>query len=251
MRTFFDGLSALREPRARVAKARNLLSEAAPERATLALHHAIVRARGSGCVQSAAALDAVAVALTRSGGIDYQTTSALYSAAKAKELSAVARLFLNASPRAASAPAPYEDLQEERPAHPRGSPLPLGTRKWLARRSRKDALTALARDPHPDVIDSLLTNPAMTERDVLAIASRRPTQPESQVVIFSNDTWRVRHAVRRALALNPHTPVPLTARIMIALRDRDLREIASDPGLSPTLRTHAEELEALGRSARA
>jgi hypothetical protein len=160
---------------------------------------------------------------------------------------AVARLFFAASPRATRAPTPAEATEGERAASPGGQQLPLGTRKWLARLSRADALVALTRDPHPEVVASVLENPALIERDVLAIASRRPTLPDCQRAVFANDRWRPRHPVRRALSLNPYTPVPLAARIMTTMRDSDLREIKADPGLSSSLRKHARELEQLAR----
>ena len=242
-----ESLSAIREPRTRAAKARRVLVEADPERAARAMFLAIVKVRQSGNVEAAMALDAITVALTTKRGLPYAARSAMYGAATRQGLGVVARLFFEASSAATSAPPPSEEPELERPAKPGGKPLPLGHRTYLARQSRDDSLRALARDPHPAVIASVLQNSSITERDVLAIASRRPTEPNSQLAVFSCDRWRVRHAVRRALALNPHTPVALAARIMTTLRDADLRDIARDPGLSSTLARHARELEELKR----
>jgi hypothetical protein len=238
-------LSVIRDPRARAATVIRFLRRASPQHATLAIHEAIVRARRAGAAEALVALDAIALALTADTGLSYDTTSALYGAAVAQDLSVVARLFFAASAESTSAEPPRAQPEVERPARPGGPPMPHGTRKWLARLSRTDALPALASDPHPEVIASFLQNPAITERDVLAIASRRPTHAACQLAVFLSDRWRFRQPVRRALALNPYTPVPLATRLALTLRNRDLREIAADSGLSPSLRQHADELARL------
>jgi hypothetical protein len=245
--SLFGGLSALREPRARAAKARQLLSDESPARVIAAICDELSLARRTGAASALVALDAIGVALTLDGGISYEASTALYAAAVDVDAPAVARLFFTASARATSVPTPAEVTESERPASPGGQPLPLGTRKWLARLSRADALVALTRDPHPDVVASVLENPALIERDVLAIASRRPTLPDCQRAVFASDRWRPRHPVRRALSFNPYTPVPLAARIMTTMRNSDLREIQAAPGLSSSLRMHARELAKLAR----
>lgn len=247
MSTLPDRLSAVREAAARVAAARRFLAHEDAGGAVEAIFAAIVRARRARAASALTALDAVAVALTERGGLPYQALVGLYAAAATRDLWPVARLFFTTAAEAASEPPPAEDLEAERPAVPRGSPLPLGHRTWLARRASREAKAALAADPHPRVVESILANPAATEADVIAVASRRPTQPDCQIAIFSSARWRVRHGVKRALALNPHTPVALAARIAVTLRDGDLRDIARDGRLGATLRRHASEVRALGR----
>jgi hypothetical protein len=48
--------------------------------------------------------------------------------------------------------------------------------------------------------------------------------------------------VKRALVLNPATPLADAIRIMTTLRAAELAELAQDPSLSEPLRTHAAEV---------
>jgi len=181
------------------------------------------------------ALDSLAVVLTRDDGLDYDARVRLYRAAKSAELEHVAFLLLEHA-RA------DEEFEAERPLDPRGRPLTLGERKSMARGSRRDILQKLVADPHPSVVEILLGNPRLTERDVLAISSRRPVPTATLMQIVHSERFRPRHPVRRALCLNPYLPVPVAARLMMTLRDRDLRDIGGDRNLAAELRLHARSL---------
>jgi hypothetical protein len=52
----------------------------------------------------------------------------------------------------------------------------------------------------------------------------------------------VRHAVKRALVLNPSTPLADAIRIATTLRFQELRALAADESLPEPLRTHATEV---------
>ncbi len=54
--------------------------------------------------------------------------------------------------------------------------------------------------------------------------------------------WSVRHPVKRALVLNPATPLADAIRLATTLRGADLQEIAADASLPEPLRAHAREL---------
>ncbi|HEX4419604.1 MAG TPA: hypothetical protein VH165_16940, partial [Kofleriaceae bacterium] len=54
----------------------------------------------------------------------------------------------------------------------------------------------------------------------------------------------VQHAVKRALVLNPSTPLADAIRIATTLRSQELRELAADHSLPEPLRTHAAEVYA-------
>lgn len=212
-------------------------------------------------------VDALGGALARDDLVDYDTRRAIYDAAKQRGIDDIARLLFSASrpslagmlaPLATSDPAPsaphkFSSQQAAdttdvsaagaaRPLTPRGRPLTLGERKSLARSHDREALLALLRDPHPAVIDILLGNPHLTEHDVLTIASRRPSLPESLELVAASDRWIARYRIKRALALNPYTPLPCATRLVTALREGDLRDIAGDAQLHAGLREHARAL---------
>jgi hypothetical protein len=175
--------------------------------------------------------------------LPYPLRQRLYEAAIARNLPTIARLFLVASPQNDLPRQLEKQLGPERPLRPTDSkPLTLGERKALARTHRRDKLTLLVRDPHPQVVAIVLDNPHITEQDVMRMAAARPAVPESLSKIAAHPRWSVRHAVKRALVLNPATPLADAIRIATTLRAPELAELAADHSLPDQLRKHATEV---------
>jgi len=172
----------------------------------------------------------------------YEVRQQLYEAAVALSLPAIARLFLTISPTSQLPRQLEKQLGPERPLRPSDRPLTLGERKSLARTHRRDSLALLLRDPHPEVVAIMLDNPHVTEADVVKIASTRPAVPESLHRIAAHSRWSVRHPVKRALVLNPSTPLADAIRIATTLRAAELEQLASDHALHELLRRHAAEV---------
>lgn len=124
--------------------------------------------------------------------------------------------------------------------------MTLGHRKTAARGARSQLLEKLMRDPDPEVAAQVLRNPRLREREVVAIASRRPS-PEA---LFRNiaraPRWLALPAVRRAMVLNPYAPPDLSVALLVSLPDRELKEVAKMEGLHRAVRDGA--LEILGWS---
>jgi hypothetical protein len=176
--------------------------------------------------------------------LPYGVRQRLYEAATAQQLPAIARLFLVASPATMDTEQLVRSLAPERPLKPTGRPLTLGERKALARTHDRQQILLLLRDPHPAVIAILLDNPHITEADIVRIASARPAVPASLAQIAAHARWSVRHAVKRALVLNPSTPLADAIRIATTLRFQELRALAADESLPEPLRAHAAEVYA-------
>lgn len=173
----------------------------------------------------------------------YAVRQRLYEAAVARGLPTIARLFLVASPQNDLPRQLEKQLGPERPLRPNDArPLTLGERKALARTHRRDKLLLLIRDPHPQVVAIVLDNPHITEQDVVRMAAARPGVPESLAKIAVHPRWSVRHPVKRALVLNPSTPLADAIRIATTLRGPELAELAADHSLPEQLRTHAAEV---------
>ncbi|MBX3209849.1 MAG: hypothetical protein KF764_32760 [Labilithrix sp.] len=130
-------------------------------------------------------------------------------------------------------PEPDEDRV---PDYGRGRPLTLGERKSLARRPDREMTERLLRDPHPDVIRQLLTNPKVTEDDVLSLAARRPCRPDVLTQIARTPRWTHRPRIRIALVLNPDTPLDVTAPLVGLLVRQELRLVATSTTVAPALR---------------
>jgi len=179
---------------------------------------------------------------TADPSLPYGTRKDLYEAAIAANLPAIARLFLLASPAVPVPPTLKKQLGPERPLRPTERPLTLGERKSLARTHRRDKITLMVRDPHPDVVEILLSNPHVTESDIVKMAAARPAVPDSLAKIAAHSRWSVRHAIKRALVLNPATPLADAIRIATTLKAAELEELAADPSLPELLRKHAAEV---------
>jgi hypothetical protein len=136
-------------------------------------------------------------------------------------------------PPARGVPEPDEDRI---PDYGRGRPLTLGERKSLARKPDREMLEKLLRDPHPDVIRQLLSNPKLTEEDVLSVASRRPCRPDVLTEIARTPRWTHRPRIRMALVLNPDTPLDVGTRLVGLLVRQELQLVATSTTVAPGLR---------------
>lgn len=239
--TLVARLKAIRDARMRVLALIEALGEGSPTQWVEALAEVLARAQQTSDVDALLALECLRQA-TADPSLAYETRKALYEAAVVSARPEIGRLFLTTSP-AIDVPAQLQkQLGPERPLKPTSRPLTLGERKSLARTHSREQLLLLLRDPHPAVVTILLDNPHITEPDIVKIAAARPAVPESLVTIAAHAKWSVRHAVKRALVLNPSMPLAHAIRIATTLRATDLAELAADHSLPDALRQHATEV---------
>jgi hypothetical protein len=132
-----------------------------------------------------------------------------------------------------------DDAQTAVPDLQASRPLTLGERKALARRNDRTLIARVLRDPHPDVIRILLSNPGVTEDDVVRLCARRPAVASVQRQIFQTSRWVVRYRVKRALTLNPDTPLDVSLALIHHLTGQDTRLLRSSPELPEVLRIAA------------
>jgi uncharacterized protein (UPF0147 family) len=234
-------LIAIREPRMRVLALVEALSTGDPDEWVDVFAAIVARAHTVDDAAATETLESITHAAAEPS-LRYATRQALYEAAMAHNLPAIARLFLAASPPADVPRQLAKQLGPERPLRPTDRPLTLGERKALARTHDREQLLLLARDPHPAVVAILLDNPHVTEAEIVKMAALRPAAPESLAKIAAHARWSVRHAVKRALVLNPATPLADAIRIATTLRPGELAEIAADHALPEQLREQAAEL---------
>lgn len=236
-------LSAIRDPRMRVLALIEAFGDGEPVAWVDAIAALVARAHTVDDADTLLAVQTITHAAAEPA-LPYDTRKQLYEAAVARGLPAIARLFLTESPSTAAPGELEKQLAPERPLKPTGRPLTLGERKALARTNNREQILLLLRDPHPQVVAILLDNPHVTESDVLKIASRRPAVPESLSRLAAHPRWSVRHPVKRALVMNPSTPLAAAIRIVTTLRAAELAELAEDPALPEPLRLHAAEVRA-------
>lgn len=192
-----------------------------PTEAAGTIAEAIRSSVGDRDAKSQAALLAIIMALG-TNKFNYLTIEALYRASRAESLDAVARMLLHLT---ASTDMP---TNPERALRPNGRPLTLGERKSLARTRDRDTISLLSRDPNPDVVEILLGNPHLTERDVIRIAAHRPGLPSALRAIARHPRWLAAPHVRFALVCNPATDVSLAIRLVATLPRHDIEAIARE-----------------------
>jgi hypothetical protein len=238
-------LTAIRDVGQRRVAMSEFLRDASPAAAIGVLAGILARA-AAGEPRARAVVEAAVIAAADARTLGYAIREALYAAAKDAGRDDIARLFLTASPPTLSERELDRRLAPERVVMPRGRTLTLGERKTLARTQRRDLIARLIHDPHPDVVAILLGNPHVVERDIVRLAAQRPAVPASLALVAEHPRWVIRHAVKRALVLNPFTPVAVAIRVATTLGRADLAEVAGDPNLAAPLRQHAAERLAQG-----
>ncbi len=243
-------LKAIRDPRMRAIALGEFLARERATEVIEVLHELITQVQCCADPDYYAAADTLIATLAEASLLSYEVRADLYSAARAADHDEIARLFFSASPASTNSELSDGDLAPERDLFPRGRSLTLGERKSLARAHHREVIGHIVRDPHPAVVNILLDNPHITERDVIVIASRRPVLPAVLEVVASSGRWRPRYSVKRALVMNPNTPVHLALRMVITLRAGDLRAVAADANLAAALREQAEALLSRRRSQR-
>jgi hypothetical protein len=223
-------LAALPEPAMREAVLTESLVGGLPGELVPTLGEVVARGRAGGPPFDLALL-ALGGVLATPDALTYERRAALYAAARDGGLYDLADLFLSAGAGPEQAPAA--------PLNVAGRTLTLGERKSLARGGRREMLDRLMRDPAAPVIRILLGNPRLTERDVVAIAARRPQLPGIQHEIARSRRWISRYTVKLALVLNPYTPTDLAVRLVGLLQAPELRQVATEGALGEILRAAA------------
>ena len=157
--------------------------------------------------------------------LPYERIQDAYAVARGAELSMISTMFLSSvlenNPTIDEAFTGNDHMD-----------LPLGTRRSAARGRDRFKLDRLMHDRDYRVIENLLQNPLIIERDVVRIAAMRPTRPEVLSVIAGHRKWASRYRVRKALACNPYTPSPIARRLLPTLLRQDLR-VALESGILP------------------
>ena len=123
-------------------------------------------------------------------------------------------------------------------------PLPsLVTKEYrtLARIAGRALITALRNEPNEMVIGALLSNPRLTEEDLLLLCNTS-SSPKVLTLAGQSERWRTRSSVRLALARNRSTPLALSVSLLPGLSESDLRDLSQHQSLPQALRSAASRL---------
>ena len=140
---------------------------------------------------------------------------------------------------------------EEKPGLPPDiKDIPLGRRKSMARDGEIRTLERLLKDNDENVIKNLLTNPRLTEREVVSLVARRPNSAAVLSLVAGDRRWISRYSVRKALIYNPHTPINIAVPLVRYLFRPDLVELSRHSAANEVLKQAARKILEKGLSTR-
>jgi len=120
--------------------------------------------------------------------------------------------------------------------------LSLGVKRSLARTKDQDTLNRLTQEQDPIVIEHLLQNPRVTIKEVVKIASKRPTGENILWTIYRNKKWMNHYMVKMSLINNPYTPPSISVSLLHFLMESDLVDVAENTILHQTVRRAAVQM---------
>ena len=112
----------------------------------------------------------------------------------------------------------------------------------FALRCSKEGRTLLSHDPNRGVQLALISNPHITEAEVVIIAWSRESDQDVLRRISENHEWVKHYPVRLGLAWNPKTPLLLVTRLLGTLMREDLSKIAKSKDVPVTVAHAARRL---------
>jgi hypothetical protein len=157
--------------------------------------------------------------------------------AEERHLLSLARLL-----RRGSETTPRSPSEPPVPDYGAGRELTVGERRSMARSPNRKVLEKLLRDPHPLVLRQLLSNPRLTEDDVVRLAARRPLHAATVEVLAESPRWLRRPRVRLSLLLNPGTPPAVSMPLLAVCTRCELLEVVHGVDAPLALRASAQEL---------
>ena len=120
--------------------------------------------------------------------------------------------------------------------------LPLGQKITLARRSPARIAGSLLADGQPMVVKAALSNPNLTEAQVLRVLAKEKLAPVVVQSIAQHEKWSHVYNVRIALLRQPSTTLATVLAFLAELTVSDLRELAA-PGVLPENLRHYLQAE--------
>ncbi len=162
--------------------------------------------------------------------------SGVYTVARGKDYQDVVRIMSRTPPW--RIPGTEDEPLQDREL----KELTLGRRKSLARARERDFLTRLLHDQNPAVIQILLQNPVLTVKEVIMIASKRPTSAQVLWMVYRSQKWVNHYSVKKTLINNPYCPTQISLSLLHFLLEQDLEDLADNQVLHPRIQEAALDL---------
>lgn len=116
--------------------------------------------------------------------------------------------------------------------------LPIGQKLTLAKRGPSRVVGAILTEGHAQAVAAALTNPMLTEAQILKSLARSETPERVVAAIARHPRWSSSYNIRLALLRNRHTPLNVVLAFLPNLTMRDLKDISTLESVNPTLKTY-------------
>ncbi len=132
-----------------------------------------------------------------------------------------------------------EVLERFLPLHHRIRQMSISEKIRLATIGDAAARSILVRDSNRLVAHAAATSPRMSETEAVNIAHSKEVNDEVLRILAGRREWTRNYELKKALVLNPKTPVGIALRFLTHLRENDLKQLARSRNVPTPIRTAA------------
>lgn len=118
----------------------------------------------------------------------------------------------------------------------------VGDKIKLAFVGNKEARDILIRDSNKIVAMAVVKSPKIQENEIEAITKSRQVAEDVLRHIASTKEWVKSYQIKYNLSSNPKTPLPVAMKLLVQLRETELKKISKDKNVSQFLATQARRL---------
>ena len=110
-----------------------------------------------------------------------------------------------------------------------------------ALKGEREARLMLIRDRNRTVWSAVLSSPKMNDSDAEQIAKMRNVSPDVLREVSKNRQWVKRYSIAHELVKNPKTPPEVSSKLLVRLKDRDLKRLLRDRNVPEQVRRLAQK----------
>jgi hypothetical protein len=118
--------------------------------------------------------------------------------------------------------------------------LAIGQKLTLARRGPSRVAGAIIQEGHAEATTAALSNPFLTEAQILKVLAMSATPARVVTAIAEHPKWSSHYNIRLALVRNRHTPLRAIMAFLPNLTVRDLKDIATVPGVPANIKAYIQ-----------
>ena len=104
------------------------------------------------------------------------------------------------------------------------------------------ARSILIRDPMKLVAVAVIKSPAVTELEAAKYAGNHSLPDDVIRYIANRREWTKLYGIKKSLVMNPKTPITESSKLLVHLRDNDLRQVAKSKGVPSAVVAQARKI---------